>query len=115
MEVVMGRAKELVVKREEEVLAGSAGGARGRPGEAFPFQVFSTILLVTCVVRLVCCCGGGVVLWRRGRLESTQRSVRVVLFARMSPPFARGWCLGPLRRSGSKGVVRWNNFGGNSV
>lgn len=39
MEVVMGRAKELVVEREEEVLAGSGGGARGRPGEAFPFQV----------------------------------------------------------------------------
>lgn len=37
MEVVMGRAKELVVGREEEVLA-EAGG-RGRPGEAFPFQV----------------------------------------------------------------------------
>lgn len=46
MAVVMGRAKELVVKREEEVLAGAGGGARGRPGEAFPFQVkFAQTLL----------------------------------------------------------------------
>lgn len=39
MTVVMGRAKELVVKREEEMLAESGGGGGGRPGEAFPFQV----------------------------------------------------------------------------
>ncbi|CAM9126908.1 unnamed protein product, partial [Ectocarpus sp. 6 AP-2014] len=38
MAVVMGRAKELVVEREEQVLAESGGGSRGRPGEAFPFQ-----------------------------------------------------------------------------
>lgn len=39
MAVVMGRAKELVVEREEEMLAGSGAGGRGRSGEAFPFQV----------------------------------------------------------------------------
>ena len=48
MAVVMGRAKELVVKREEEVLAGSGGGSRGRPGEAFPFQVNVRMLTGCC-------------------------------------------------------------------
>lgn len=42
MTVVMGRAKELVVEREEHLLAESGGGSRGRPGEAFPFQASCT-------------------------------------------------------------------------
>ncbi|CAM9179699.1 unnamed protein product [Scytosiphon promiscuus] len=56
MAVVMGRAKELVANREEEVLAGSGGGSRGRPGEAFPFQVFICPQLhsMFCVVYQLC-------------------------------------------------------------
>lgn len=52
MAVVMGKAKELVVGREEEVLAGSGGGGRGRSGEAFPFQV--TSLPVQMLLLLFC-------------------------------------------------------------
>ncbi|CAM9899406.1 unnamed protein product, partial [Hapterophycus canaliculatus] len=56
MAVIMGRAKELVVKREEEMLAESGGGGRGRPGEAFPFQVFICPQLhsMFCVIYQLC-------------------------------------------------------------
>ena len=39
MAVVMGRARELILTREAEVIAESEAGSGGRPGEAFPFQV----------------------------------------------------------------------------
>lgn len=43
MQIVMGRAKELVVKREAEMLDETGGGGRGRPGEAFPFQACRSV------------------------------------------------------------------------
>lgn len=85
MAVVMGRAKELVVKREEEVLAGSGGGSRGRPGEAFPFQVNLRPNLSFSFCRRVLFC------WRYFPTEqralkhtTTQRSVSVCV----SSPYA---------------------------
>eukprot|EP00752_Nemacystus_decipiens_P005667 g5128.t1 len=73
MAVVMGRAKELVVKREEEVVAGSGGGSRGRPGEAFPFQASWHLVFICPQLHSMFC-----VIYQLCRVRGTKAVVRLM-------------------------------------